>query len=219
MVLGILIAFQVDEWRSSRKDQLFAYTSLESILLDLEAEYSDSQPAIPTARQSLDSIARLSEMLLSTNPRDEVRITETYYETLIGYAWRQNAPTYSGLRESGEPFLVSDTELRERLFVYYDFGEFVEILENRLGVARDKFSEAARRDFYTLPILGNSSNSSNPLRQTHFVQPVEDMPRHPDYFGALSSYSSRLARWITRMEDLQSRNLALQDFVRARLGK
>ncbi len=216
VVLGILIAFQVEEWRTNRGDQQFINGSLLAILTELEDEYFDFQQAIPSIDRQLKGAARLSSLLRSNEPRDELQIVEAYRDILSNYPWRPNASTYTGLRESGRIYLLSDSELVERLFDYYEFGEYVGTILAGLVSRRERLVEASLTDFYRTSDDTRLDEITIDLNW-HAVKPLEDFPRNPEFMGSLGFLQGRHNVSALRLEDIAARNLELQEFIRARI--
>ena len=217
VVLGILIAFQVEEWRTNRGDQQFYRASLQAILVELEDEYSDFQRAIPSVDRQLKSAARLSSLLRGNQPRDEAQIVEAYGVTLSSYDWRPNASTYTGLRESGRIYLLSDSELVERLFDYYEFGEFVGTVYVSLRTNRERFIEDSLVDFYDTPADEILIDEITIQLKRHLVKPLEDIPRAPEFIGSLGRLMRSLNQSARRLDAIAARNLELQEFIRTRI--
>ncbi len=217
VVLGILIAFQVEEWRTNRGDQQFFNASLQAILTELEDEYFDFQQAIPSVDRQLKSAARLSLLLGGIEPRDEAQIVETYGFTLNNYDWRPNASTYTGLRESGRIYLLSDSELVERLFDYYEFGEYVGTVFTRLNSSRERFLEDSLTDFYDTPSDEPLINEVTIQLNRQVAKPLEDIPRNPEFIGSLGRLMRSLNQSARRLEDIAARNIELQEFIKTRL--
>ena len=217
VVLGILIAFQVEEWRTNRGDQQFSNASIQAILAELEDEYFDFQQAIPSVDRQLKSAARLSSLLGSNEPRDEAQIVEAYSFTLSNYDWRPNASTYTGLRESGRIYLLSDSELVERLFDYYEFGEYVGTVFTRLNSSRDRFLEDSLTDFYDTPSDETLIGEVTIQLERQVTKPLEDIPRNPKFIGSLGHLLRSLNQSARRLENIAARNLELQELIRTRL--
>lgn len=127
IVLGILIAFQLEEWRENRTNRIDEKVGLASIIRDLEiekAEYADFVVRLDRNRQTW---LKMMQFLRSSDQPTEERIISN----LGRYLTRQWNPTNSAflsLSSSGRLDLISDYLLQDEIVEYYELTqEFIKL--------------------------------------------------------------------------------------------
>lgn len=215
VVIGILIAFQVEEWRTTRNDRLLVLASMEALLLELDDELSEIDIFIPTARRQVGAVIEIMERILSEDDVNEAWLRDNYFDVVRSRSWQPHDSTYTSLRDSGSFFLIPSQELKDELFDYYEFEEFMlERLESTAN-ARRRYIDILALDLYFVPrSFGLPENRSEELQ---FVKPIVDFPRHPEFLNALGNYGGNLRAAVPRLEDLRARNIKLQELVQTEL--
>ena len=69
VVLGILIAFQVDNWNNLRIERSSERTALEQIILDIESDIERNSEALSQWQGQLNGVIRLRSSLSGPEPR------------------------------------------------------------------------------------------------------------------------------------------------------
>lgn len=221
VVLGILIAFQVEEWRTVRSDRTFSESSLRAILVELEDEYADFQLVIPSLQSNLQSGKDLTEILSTSGGRNEFDLIEAFSGVAGVYGWFPNSPTYSGLRESGRIYLILDRDLIDSMFDYYEFGEFVGVLMDRVETSLEEFRKSSLTDLYSSPSdnsLADRSGLGRIALDRKLALPLGSIPRNPEFYGSLGNLMSRLNSALGRFAIVSERNLALQELIKIHIA-
>jgi hypothetical protein len=125
VVIGILIALQINNWNENQKTKKLEIEFLENLQIDLEIDISDFNRRIKD-----------SEYIMKNNYQF---IHETYktqenfkdFKTLVGMLWwnseyfaAQNS-TYNELSNSGQLNIISNKDLKKSILSHYLFHETV----------------------------------------------------------------------------------------------
>jgi hypothetical protein len=125
VVLGILIAFQVDSWREESSRRSDEYLFLSDMIIDLENDTRSLERGIAQRQDRLPAIRKLIVMLSNpqTSQLDEKVIIELEYQALDGAvsSFQPNIVTFDKVQQSGELAIVRDSELYQKIVEYYSF--------------------------------------------------------------------------------------------------
>ena len=123
VMVGILLALQIDNWSEDRKDRYIEEQYLERILHDLQNDtiYFQSQISLSEINIShLDSF--LVEMYKAPeNPDDVLRITKHSFLQTDDLTLKNS--TFRELISTGSMNILSDQEIKAAILNYYHLGE------------------------------------------------------------------------------------------------
>ena len=123
VVVGILIAFQIDRWAEERRDREEEYQYLLRLQEDLNFESTVMQRSIDYAEERLDDV-RLLEAV-AANPALAQENPTRFIMALEQVTWRSfpqvSANVYSELQSTGNQSLIRSESIRSRLSEYYSF--------------------------------------------------------------------------------------------------
>ncbi|OMP30388.1 DUF6090 family protein [Mangrovimonas sp. DI 80] len=126
VVIGILIALQINNWNSYRKDRLLEKQYLENFLLDLKSD------SISLTYFSNSSPKKIEVLLMA---RDHVLHQTPIKDTLdfinkMGYGgvgsrgtMVESKSTYDDIISTGNLLLLKNENLKQHLLFYYQFSE------------------------------------------------------------------------------------------------
>ena len=208
VVLGILIAFQIDEWKTQREERRQEIVSLEAISSDLEIgigefrlyeEMADSVYA-QLARIALevpDGIAQRDKFSGADPEASLIQLTTPPNDRL----WRPTATAFDSLRDTGNLNLISDHELRTALVTYFDTTEpyFLDI-RMLASDARSRYLEALGKDFELVP---GPDFENAPVMRRRLRVSLEDWPTDPEFRNSLLYYAERVYRAGSLANDYQ----------------
>lgn len=216
VVLGILIAFQIDQWREERGNERFIQASLQSMLTDLGNDEADLDIFIERSEPQIQAIAEFIDYLSSSDSREESRLIDLYRRSLLTRIWQPISPTYDSLRETGDFSLIRDPELRSALFLYHEWTDYIRRTVQNYEDARQRFIEATLQDFHQLTFLRDTRAIAltEPVRP---VPPFTEIPRNPEMIGALGRYGRGISFLRPLLIETRERNRELQDLIRAHL--
>lgn len=119
IVLGILIAFQVEEWRQEREDKVLEAKAFEEVLADLDSIEKALLEASETTEESTIGAVRLVQMIHSRKGSEEefLESIEALNVYLIGVA--RSTYAYDGLLASGRFAAVENPSLTESMRFFF----------------------------------------------------------------------------------------------------
>jgi len=121
VVLGILIALQVDQWTQRRQERELEQTYLLRLKEDLQIEYSRATDAESWARDRLTAVKALNR--LSSDPDRAASDPSAILWAIETASWRSfprnNAFVYNELQNTGHMRLIRSVALRRQLADHY----------------------------------------------------------------------------------------------------
>ena len=145
VVVGILIALQVNNWNEGRKDRI----QERKFLVRLEAEIStDIENISNSIRANKHRMQRAEFLMASINHPQMAEDSATYFIESIEYAGYTNKPivsdnTFEEIKSSGKLSLIRNNKLRSSLQEYYSWsaerGQYSFILQdNQLNYLHER---------------------------------------------------------------------------------
>jgi hypothetical protein len=208
IVVGILIAIQVDAWRESQNNQKRVgnyFTLLENDLTDQLAEI-DAQ-----VKAELE-ILRDAEKLIRSYNRDKRFITDANFATALGNInnWRtfiKIDPTFEQLLVTGEVGLIESERVKKRIFSYYHQLRKVEaiVTENHQYV-QSSFS----------PFVLRNASHNLPNFQANLYKKIVDLGYVPANIDELLSDQSNDNQFIQSNIDRSAVKLELFNSIKFR---
>lgn len=182
VVVGILIAFQIDEWSSARIERRQEVASLQAILRDLEIGERELQLYVESAQDRHEHYLELLAFLQDPSRRSAEDITRVV-ETPSDRLWEPTATAFNSLRDTGRLDLIEDPELQYELLRYFDTFEPY-FLTNRLFVSEQwgDFLTMRDGDFDIVPDVDYATSLQ--VRRELRVAP-EIWPTDPKFAEAL----------------------------------
>ncbi len=125
VVLGILIAFQVDRWREARNERSLEHSYVQRLVADVELDI----PRIENSRDLAEHRRDLAELLIaSVNDPAPVLADPAGFLYAVEAAAFTNAPalarhTYDDLRATGHLRLIRNDAVKQALYAYHDYDE------------------------------------------------------------------------------------------------
>jgi hypothetical protein len=121
VILGILIAFQIDRWAEDRRDRQAEYDYLVRLKDDLQNEIQSMDTAIDQAESRIAAVLLLEEAL--TDPAVALERPSAVATAVETATWRSfpqiNAFIYSELQNTGNLSLIQSDSLRRELANHY----------------------------------------------------------------------------------------------------
>jgi len=135
VILGILIAFQIDSWADERRDRAEEREYLGRLVDDLQSEMGLMDDALRFARNRIASVRLLEKV--AADPAAAVGRGAEVADALDSVTWRSypqiNAFVYSELQSTGKLSLIRSRELRDALAYHYTRLQH----NSRVGTERD----------------------------------------------------------------------------------
>ncbi len=129
VVIGILIALQINDWNQQNKDQAREKVYLDNIerdlsfqlsLIDLQLEYANKY--IANTQPILDHYNKHKTLVLNAS-LSQMLNTVTERKTFVGVD-----PTYTDLISSGNIDIIKDLDLKNQLISYYQSLERIVVI-------------------------------------------------------------------------------------------
>ena len=118
VVIGILIALQINNWNESKKSLRFENQLKMDIYKAIDINFSDFNRSVDYTERAIQSIEILRDYLAEEKAYDDSLNTHFHYSTVWAYQ-RLNHTAYETAKQYGLHFIQNDT-LRSNLFDLYE---------------------------------------------------------------------------------------------------
>jgi len=122
VVIGILIALQVNTWNENRQKRIEETYYLEKLIENIEADSVLVQNLLSFQRIIASSVDSALIMMASESEFEPDKFSEHLNAILGVQSFKQNSVTYDNLIASGKISYISEQQLVNSLFTYYDPG-------------------------------------------------------------------------------------------------
>lgn len=155
IVLGILIAFQVEEFRDGLREREQEEASLRSILTDIEIGRLEFENYLRETRIGIQGALDFIAFLQSQPAPGKSAIENTPME-LSRWLWRPTSSSFDSMRDTGQLSLISSQVLQRALIEYFDTQEpyfldrrvdYTATLETVNGIYNEYFNSVPNPDF------------------------------------------------------------------------
>ena len=136
VVIGILIALQVNNWNQSRNDKKFEITMLQEIKSSLESDLDYSQMIIRRVKVKEDGIQELLKMTASNQMYSDSILLEVYNTMNTPVSFDINKGGYEAIKSVGIDKISNDS-LRKMLIQTYEVQ--FSIVEQIMGNIFEEF--------------------------------------------------------------------------------
>ena len=138
MIVGILIAFQIDGWALERQERQQEHQYLERLKKDLLFEIDLMDASIAYADTRIAAVRLLEEV--AANPANAAEKPNEVVSALEKATWRSfphiSAYVYTELQNTGNLSLIRSEELRQELAEYYSYLRFESVVGLDLEIQR-----------------------------------------------------------------------------------
>jgi Family of unknown function (DUF6090) len=204
VVIGILIAVQINNWNELRKEKAVEHNYLLRLYDDLQ---KDSETL--TFSKGLSEI-RISQVNLLTdaikNPDLSSDKPKQIIESVEKATWLSYLPlsriVYDELLSSGKMSLLRSEELREQLAIYYGHADHWEIILNVKGSQQEfTYATAGLLSIEMLTAIENSE-STDPAESSHYLDLEIDNYEVKRIILELSS-NKEAVKWLPKIYHYQ----------------
>lgn len=219
LVIGILIALQINNWNSNRKDRLKELAYIQSLLTDLEQDETSLQNFIADSKE----IGADLERLLLMGDREAGNVTQNdslhlqFAKAFRLRTWPHNNRTLNQLESNGE-FILLQPEVADSIAVY---KLMVERLKQQEGGCKNLYRkglETANKYLHRHLIRYRYNRYINQDRELTGISlpPVADNPAlRTELFNIISSYQGCMYFYIfERAEPLLDYTRSLTAFLK-----
>lgn len=122
VILGILIAFQVDGWNQARQEAALKNEFIVRLLEDLRVDVASIESRIRTVEQRLGFVKLLEESVHepSAATRDPTQYIRALTEASYILTLSKRRFTFDEMINTGNLSLIEDSDIRQSLARYYD---------------------------------------------------------------------------------------------------
>ena len=125
IVVGLLLAFQVDRWRDYREDRELESTYIDRLIRDIDDSIPDIERTIETQTLRREFVELLMDV--SVNPQAANEYPVLFMCAVIQSSYSHSpsltAHTFDDLRSTGNMSLIIDQNAKDALYDYYGFEQ------------------------------------------------------------------------------------------------
>jgi hypothetical protein len=118
VVIGILIALQINNWNQKRLDRDFEITMLKEIRSSLETDLDFFKVIQFRASIKEEGIQELLKMIDSNKIYPDSTLLRSYNKMILGVSYTFNKGAYEGLKSVGLDKISNDSLRRELILIY-----------------------------------------------------------------------------------------------------
>jgi len=131
VVIGILIALQINNWNENRKNSQYEQNYLQRILKDLHKDQTELEMHLNKDTLKLDAFTQMMRMIRTNSITSNQQAFLGALNSVQGANWFEgNDVVFSEMKFSGKLALITSEELRESIQNYYKHVEEVTKQEN-----------------------------------------------------------------------------------------
>ena len=161
VVIGILLALQINNWNNKVQEEKLSKLYYEELLIDIENDLEQLNNRINYSERVKNSIYSLIEALqnksYATVNQDTLQYAISHYYRVAG--WQFNLNTYKELESSGNLKYIGKSEIRSTITDYVNLIENSAIVRERY--TKDIISKAYYIDKYVFSELNDNDNLSS----------------------------------------------------------
>ena len=129
VVLGILIALQVNNLNETRIEKRAMKDYFQKISFNINADINESERLLKFRQDHIVSCNKVSEALIENNFSDQLLIQKAIFEMIIEVQLNYNKDAFESLKSSGYLRYLKNEELEELLNDYYNQINQIEMFE------------------------------------------------------------------------------------------
>lgn len=203
VIIGITVAFKLDNWNESRKSNSKANIYIESFYEENSTNYKNLSAALEFSESNKNDIDTLIQILLSKEYADSRIIDLT--SSMMGLAnFSPLITTMENISASGDFDLIGDIELRKNLISTYNLYKTTSKLETLLSNYVDKY--------VTLFFMNN-------VRFSNFSSLKSDHIKNPQFENIVIGYQVLLNQQIEAYKNNLEALRALNEKLSAAIAK
>ena len=214
IVLGILIAYQVESWRDARVGEARVQEGLSTLLSSMEEAAGQDSLFAMAAIARADAASELLQYLQEPG-RTSDSILALFGGAIFRRSYGQNSlPWFRAMQENGTLALVTDEELKADLLAYHD---------GTLGYLSSLIAEL---EAFELRLIETSSPDIGPCPGSDVTEygtrvfdwtlkrPASDIPTDPAFSSALGWVARRSSFAAVRVLQMRDENGELRSRLR-----
>ena len=156
VVIGILIALQINNWNEKRKNKSIEYTFLENIKADLNQNLISIRKFISDRENSIKASDSILEFFNKTKELDINAFNRHGVNVMVWYPFEQHDNTYQELLNSGNFSILSNKNIKDRMQNMQTSFKKIAFIENEM---QQDFESYLYDPFFTIADLETSLKS------------------------------------------------------------
>lgn len=215
IVLGISIAFQVEQWRQHLEDKEMETRALQEVLGDLDAMELSVSEAISIYDVSTDRAIKLFQLIQSGSP-DESKYLENLSLSVYLLGESENQYAYEGLLDAGRFANVENPELTDSMRKLFTLRKpWIFSLNVRHIERWDDLMNEMNQDLKRVP-----DNDFSVTGKSHRVMsvPLDEFPTSPgvmsDLLAFIDSSKSMVEKFRLILQDIDNVRLEIIDYLK-----
>ncbi|WP_179007809.1 DUF6090 family protein [Winogradskyella forsetii] len=220
VVLGILIALQINNWNEKRKENAIINTYLKGIMLDLNYDTKRFDVIIKNLNEQIENNSKVFENKnYQTLPIDSIVLSITSYFN----DYKISDQTYQKLKNSGLANQLGSKELNDAINNYYSedlyrFNLYIDYDEKR-SINDDDFWFVTD-DYEINPILGQSKHPTLPFLENEEARKIALIKKIESNLGRnnLRNNISRKSLGINITQELKNKAKSLTEMINQELN-
>lgn len=197
IVIGILLALQIDNWNQQRQEDKIIEAYLEKIYNDIQTDIQSIEGMVTDRKQSLIYTDSVLAYYNKGYIRDSKLFELGYFGLFIETKFQPNTSAYESLMNSGFMKDLENIRIEEQLNKYYHLIDNVSFVENKFnGVTQPVEISLLEKGFYT--------EFKEIFTWEHIdtvVFTIQSMEKYPEYEGTFITAKMFLEELI---EDYQA---------------
>ena len=197
IVIGILIAFQIEGYRTYKNERKEEVRALHALLRDLEISEQGLKEYIERIQDQQAQASSLITFLQQADIPSEKEILE-HSKDFLDWHWRPKTSAFNSLRETGKLDLITNTELQSIIVSHFE-GMVPYWLENRLEHSErvDHINDLISQDIKYVPDpdFASSGNYHRAL-----VVPPDIFPSDPNFVHRILDFRRSVTHMETRFQ-------------------
>lgn len=203
VILGISIAFQVEEYRNELSEREAERRMLRSMQDDFSVAGREFASYQSRATVDFESAVALYDYLKSSDSRTAQDLVNLIRPLQFGYRWQATDSTW----QASDPQRITSDELRAELIEFHDGAmPFMLNISTELQSARRELLDVLLDDFERIRRLDQSLD----LRVT---SELNQIPSNPEFFEKLGNFSIVSQNVVRRSITFQERISELQEGI------
>ncbi len=133
IVIGILVALQIDNWNQSRQDNKIIEAYFEKIITNIDSDLSKLKTLQEDRRQALVYTDTILGYFNKKHIQDPKLFERGFFSLFVETRFHPNISAYESLKNSGFMKNVKNPEIEEQLSSYYFLMEKVSFVEEKFN--------------------------------------------------------------------------------------
>lgn len=115
LVLGVLIALEINNWNESRKNKVLEHTYLDNIRTDLNLNISELQEFITSREKCITSSSVILDFFEQKRLLNHNDFNRHAIDVMVWFPFQQHNNTYQELMNCGKLSLISNKTIKDYL--------------------------------------------------------------------------------------------------------